>query len=248
MEYKNYSPDVWEQIDRALDFVLQQESQPIAAFDADGTLWDIDLGETYFHYLIDHKLVPLPPEPWEHYQTMKADPAGPQKAYLWLAQILKDVPLSTALEWSKKAVHEINLPYFPEQKKLIEHLVSKGVSIYIVTASVKWAVDPGAELLGLSAASVIGVETEVKDGIITDIQKGQITYRSGKAEALKKATGGKAPFLSSGNTMGDWHLLEAASHIRLAVSASTPDDKLFRTEQELQRNAQNKGWISHRFV
>jgi phosphoserine phosphatase len=247
MDYKNYSPAIWDQIHKTLDTILQQDSKPVAAFDADGTLWDTDLGEGFFDYLIAHKLVPLPQDPWEHYEEMKKDPAGPERAYLWLAQILKDVPLDTVLKWSHDAVKENPVPFFPEQKKLVELLISKGVNVYIVTASVKWAVDPGSEIVGLSPENVIGIETEVVSGKVTDKQKGIITYKNGKWEALMKRAH-KRPFLASGNTMGDWHLLESATHLRLAVTAARPDDRLFRTEQELQKNAAAQGWITHKFA
>jgi phosphoserine phosphatase len=248
MKYKTFSPDIWAQINKTLDLVLQQDSQPVAAFDADGTLWDIDLGENFFEYIIQNKLVSLPPDPWEHYETMKRDPAGPQKAYLWLAQILKGQSLAKAQAWASKAVSELNpLPVFPEQKKLIELFLSRGVQILIVTASVKWAVEPGARALGLSDDHVIGIETSVENSMITDQLKGLITYRQGKAEALLKRTGGKKPFFSSGNTFGDLALMEASTRLRLAVTSSVPDDRLFRSEQELYSEAQKRGWMHHRF-
>lgn len=248
MKYKVFDSFIWDQIHKTLDVVLQQDLHPVAAFDADGTLWDTDLGESFFSYLIEKKLVPLPTDPWEHYQAMKMDPGGPQKAYLWLAQILKGIPFTQVQEWSQSSLqHEGPLPYFSDQKKLIELLISKKVSVYIVTASVKWAVEPGAQFLGLSPEQVLGVETEIQDGKITERQKGVITYREGKTEALLKVTGGKKPFLSSGNTMGDWQLLEAATHLRLAVSASPADSRLFRTEQELYRAAKQRSWLTHRF-
>lgn len=248
MKYKNYSSDLWAQIHKSMDRILQQDSQPVAAFDADGTLWDLDLGETFFQYLIQDKLVSLPTDPWEHYEALKKKPAGPQEAYLWLAQILKGHSLAQVQEWASKAVQEMNpLPIFPEQKKLIELFTSAGVKVFIVTASVKWAVEPGAKLLGLSHDQVLGIETESDGGLITDRQKGLITYRQGKADALLKITNGKKPFFSTGNTFGDLALLELSTDIKLAVTSTVPDDRLFRSEQELFTEATQRGWLKHRF-
>jgi phosphoserine phosphatase len=103
-------------------------------------------------------------------------------------------------------------------------------------------------MLGLPKDSVIGVETEIQDGIITDQQKGLITYRQGKVDELLTKTNGKKPFFCSGNTMGDFQLLQAATHLSLAVSAASRDDKLFKTELELQENAEKFSWLSHRFI
>nr|BFD61494.1 hypothetical protein BdHM001_01750 [Bdellovibrio sp. HM001]BFD65228.1 hypothetical protein HAGR004_02500 [Bdellovibrio sp. HAGR004] len=247
MKYKDYSTDIWKRIDTILDLVLKEDSAPVAAFDADGTLWDTDLGETFFHHQIDNRLVQLPPDPWEHYQTMKA--ADPTKAYLWLAQICRGQKLEQVHQWAIDAVKgHFPVPVFTEQKRLIDLFLSKGVRIYVVTASVKWAVEPGAEMLGLSKDDVIGVETVVENGTITDIQKGLITYKQGKVDALLERTGGKKPFFASGNTMGDYQLLQSATHLGLAVSAAARDDKLFKTEKELQEYAEKHSWLSHRFI
>ncbi|MBO9668395.1 MAG: haloacid dehalogenase-like hydrolase [Bdellovibrio sp.] len=247
MKYKDYSSDIWSSINSTLDQVLKEQSHPVAAFDADGTLWDIDLGENFFHYQIDNKLVALPPEPWEHYQAMKAD--NPQKAYLWLAQICKGKSLDEVQAWAKQAVAQsAPIPVFTEQKKLIDLFLSRGIEIYIITASVKWAVEAGASLMGLKHDNVIGIETAINNGIITDLQKGLITYRQGKVEALLKRTGGRLPFFASGNTMGDYQLLQASTHLSLAVSAASRDDRLFKTEAELATEAENNGWLSHRFI
>ncbi len=247
MKYKDYSSDIWTAINNSLDQVLKEQEQPIAAFDADGTLWDIDLGETFFHYQIDNKLVQLPADPWNHYESMKAE--DPRKAYLWLAQICQGKTLTEVQQWAKAGVQDAApIPVFSEQKKLIQLLLSKGVKVYVITASVKWAVEAGADLVGLDHDNIIGVETEVQNNIITDKQKGVITYRQGKVDALLAKTGGKAPFLASGNTMGDFNLLESATHLRLAVSAASRDDKIFKTEAELAQNAANKGWLHHRFI
>lgn len=247
MKYKDYSIEVWNRINTTLDQVLKEDSSPVAAFDADGTLWDIDLGETFFHYQIDNKLVQLPPNPWQMYVDMKAE--NPQKAYLWLAQICEGNSLAQIHTWAHQAVQAQNpLPIFSEQRKIVDLFRSRGVQVFIITASVKWAVEPGAELLGLTKESVIGVETLINNDTITNQQKGIITYRQGKVDALLERTNGKKPFFASGNTMGDYQLMESATHLSLAVSAASRDDKLFKTERELQEQAEKHGWLSHRFV
>lgn len=247
MKYKDYSTDIWSRINTTLDQVLKEDSSPVAAFDADGTLWDTDLGENFFQFQIENQLVSLPPQPWEHYQSMKAE--DPRKAYLWLAQICAGQRLDQVHEWAIQALKEhFPVPVFMEQKKLIDLFLSKGVQVYIITASVKWSVEPGAEMLGLKKENVIGVETMIKDDLITKEQKGLITYRDGKVEALLERTSGKRPFFASGNTMGDYHLLQSATHLKLAVSAASRDDKLFKTEQELREQAEKFNWLSHRFI
>lgn len=249
MKYKEFSPQIWKTLQENLDRVLATDPQPVAAFDADGTLWDFDLGETFFQYEIDHKLIPLPKDPWEHYENLKALPGGPQQGYLWLAQIHKGIPIEEVRGWAQKCIEDAKpVPVFSEQKKLIELLLSRGVKVYIVTASIKWAVEPGAALFGISPDQVVGVKTEIVDGLVTDRQHGVITYKEGKVQGLLEYTQGKFPFLASGNTEGDFSLLSSATLTQLAVSAACRDEKLFKTESWLQQRASESGWLSHRFI
>lgn len=247
MKYKDYSDTLWTRISTALDLALKEDSQPIAAFDADGTLWDLDLGENFFHYQIDNKLVSLPPDPWDFYETLKAKDAP--TAYLWLAQICQGQKIELVREWARQAVASVKpIPVFEQQKRIIDLFLSKGVQIYVVTASIQWAVEAGAELVGLGPENVLGVKTEIDNGIISDRQSGLITYRQGKVDALLAATNGKKPFFCSGNTMGDFQLLQGSTQLSLAVSAAARDDKLFRTEAELQEKAAQNSWEYHRFI
>jgi len=247
MKYKAYSKEIWSRINTALDYALAKDSEPIAAFDADGTLWDTDLGEAFFQHQIDHKLVDLPEDPWTHYHELKKK--DPTEAYLWLAQINHGQKLETVQQWAEHAVKEQSpIPVFDDQRKVIDLFLQKGVRIYIVTASITWAVEPGVKLLGLDPKNVIGVETEVVNKVVTKDQKGIITYQMGKVEALLERTGGKKPFFASGNTMSDFQLLNSAGDLALAVSAANQDDRLFKTENDLQKIAMQKSWIHHRFI
>lgn len=247
MKYKDYSDEIWARIKSSLEDVKKNDPNPIAAFDADGTLWDIDLGELFFHHLIDNKLINLPKDPWQHYLDLKTK--DPKIAYLWLAQICQGLELTVIREWARKGVEAASpLPILMPQKKIIDLFLQNDVQVYIVTASITWAVEPGAEIIGLRKDNVIGVETEIQNGVIGALQKGTITYRQGKVDALLERTQGKRPFFCSGNTMGDFELLKAATHSSLAVSAASRDDKIFKTEFELQENAMKNSWLHHRFI
>ncbi|MEQ1722205.1 MAG: haloacid dehalogenase-like hydrolase [Pseudobdellovibrio sp.] len=249
MNYKSFPIEYWAEIEKTISDLKSNNEDLFAAFDADGTLWDIDLGENFFQYQIDHKKVPLPADPWTHYLEMKKINNDPRDAYAWLAQINRGLSESEVLKWAANAFSEVAPnPIFSEQKKLITLLLKNSVKIYIVTASPKLAVVPGAIAMGLSAENVIGVETEVVNGIITDNKIEPITYRQGKVDALLKKTGNVKPFLCSGNTIGDYELLNNSTHIKLAVSAASRDDKLFKSENELLTKAIENNWWRHRFI
>jgi phosphoserine phosphatase len=248
VKYKNYPSVIWDQIRQALDEERKSGKTPVAAFDADGTLWDTDLGESFFKFQISQGLLPnLPANPWRHYRDWK-EAGDPRPAYLWLAQINRGHRLAEVQSWAEKAVAVREpLPIFAEQQKLIELLLKEGVQVWIVTASVKWAVEPGALRLGLRHDQVIGIETAVVDGVVTDKAAGYMTYREGKASAILDKTKGQAPFLCSGNTLGDLSLLECASRIRLAVGASTPGHEMYEAEEKLRVIGRERGWFVHQF-
>lgn len=248
MKYKNFSPQFWELLSKALDQELKTNSNPVAAFDADGTLWDIDLGETFFKWQIANSGLPhLPADPWKYYCDWK-NSGDPRPAYLWLAQINQDQQFEQVQAWAEAAVkaHE-PLPIFPDQMKLIAWLLERNVQVYIITASIKWAVEPGVLRLGLKHDNVLGVATKVEDGVVTDIQDGLITYREGKPTALSERTSGRKPFFACGNTMGDLALLESATRLQMAVGAARPEQELFETEENLRLEAKSRGWLVHQF-
>lgn len=245
----NKKPFPKEKLQKLLDDLerYRPRGRAVAAFDADGTLWDTDLGEMLFGYQVDKRLVPLPEDPWGHYNWLKEHKSHPE-AYLWLAQINQGVPLTQVRQWALEAVDQhLPIPVFESQQAVLKKLRELDVEVYIVTASIKWAVEPGARLLGLDDDQVIGIETHVVDGIVTDKQKGVITYREGKPEALLAKTGGVRPYFASGNTEGDKWLLESALDLRLVMSASPIGSENWPTESAMLKMALENKWHYHRF-
>lgn len=249
MNYKNFPEDYWKQIKETVAALKAKNVPLVAAFDADGTLWDTDLGESFFQYQIDEKLVSLPEDPWSYYYDLKKINNDPRDAYVWLSQINAGKTVDQVRGWAQESFDRIQPnPIFAEQRKLVEYLVSNSVQVYIVTASIKWAVEPGARALGLTSDNVIGVETKIENNVFSKEKILPITYRQGKTEALMMRTRNVAPFLCAGNTIGDYELLQAATHFKLAVSAASRDDRLFKAENDLQTMAVEKNWWRHRFI
>lgn len=235
----------WREVEAMVRSARERQVRPIAAFDADGTLWNTDLGEALFDYQIRNKLLKgLPADPWAHYQNLKVEQSH-EVAYLWLAQINAGLPIEQVRAWASEAVAKMHpVPLFKEIKELIALLKSLECEVYIVTASIKWAVEPGAALVGLGPQNVIGIETAVENGVVTERQKGPITYKRGKVDGLLHRTDGFAPFLCAGNTEGDLHLLEAAMELRIVVAGSPENDRNYSTERHMLSLANQRGWIA----
>lgn len=237
--------------------------RPVAAFDADGTLWDRDAGEAFFQWQLDNcQFSNLPADPWAHYRNWKKkDPHG---AYGWLAQISAGAPLSTVRTWAEACYRSHQpWPVFRSIRGLFEKLHEQGFEIFVVTASVKWAVEPMAlHLLGVPHDHVLGVETDCVVGasatnpsseelIVTDRVRLPITYRQGKVDALLKATGGRKPAIAAGNTIGDIALLESATDLKLMIQSQSPliseDAELAASEKKLRDHGRPLGWRLHAF-
>ena len=239
---KELTPDNFEPLKEAIDKALSEGAEPFAAFDADGTLWDTDIGENFFKYQAEKKLVQLPDDAWNYY--LEWHEREPIPAYLWLAQINKGNAVTDVQGWAQDALASMeNVPVFHHMRELIKYLKSKHVHVKIVTASVKWAVEPAALLVGLHKDDVIGIKTKVHHGIITDEQCGPITWREGKVEGILEATGGKKPFFCAGNSTGDSFLLDCASHVALAHCATKPDNPIHQTELDLLAEAEKNDWF-----
>ena len=247
--FKDFTVDFLRNIELEIEAHIKKGTPPYyAAFDADGTLWNIDAGETFFQYQIEHSgLRDLPPDPWAYYHQWKEK--DPPAAYLWLAQINKGHSLSQVRNWAQECLKkQKNWPIFPAQLRLIQWLRSQGVRVFVVTASIKWAVEPFAQRLGFHYDDVIGVETKIHNGIVTDEISGVITWKEGKSQALLEKTQGVLPLLCAGNTMGDASLISCSQLIKLAVSCSVEGDELFETELSLQKMARENQWLSHSFL
>ena len=252
MEYKDFSDEAWSFITQKIDEAVKKPGPHFAAFDADGTLWDNDAGNAFFDYEIDNKLVPLPPEPWKHVYGLKE--VDPRKAFLWLAQIHKGVPITKVRQWAQDSYTSRNgIPCFPAIQKLVAYLKSKNVQVYVVTASVKWAVEPCVAQLNIPFENVLGVQTKIENGIVTDIQDGPVTYREGKSQAILEKTNNIRPILSCGNTMGDYWLLDIATHVPLAVRTEShevafKDRDILNQEKALYHEAIQRKWLTHNFL
>lgn len=244
---KRFSPAFRKQIYDQLDLVLQKSKAPLyAAFDADGTLWDFDLGEGFFHYQIENCDLELPKDPFQHYLDLKK--ISPPIAYVWLAQINAGKSLSQVRAWANACVTAAQpLPIYEDVRELIQYLQNKNVEIFVVTASIKWAVEPGAALLGIAQDHVLGVQTRVDKGIVTAEPYGEMTWKQGKATALLQATKGVAPIFCAGNTNGDIDLISASSGVQLCLQSSIQGDSLFEAEEDLRKHAALKKWPHHLF-
>ena len=247
MKNKMYPETFWSDLKTAILKAKEESKGPyLAAFDADGTLWAEDVGKAFFKYQIQSGQINLPQNPWDYYHSLKAK--DKTHAFLWLAQINAGQSEDQVRKWAEEAFLEFkNFSYFKAQKELVHFLKLQGFEVYIVTASIQWAVEPAARRYDIDEKHVIGVKTRIENGKITDELEGVVTFGEGKPKEFLSRTGGVPPLLASGNTRADLPLLESATHIQLAIRSQKEGQKLFETEQILFQESQKRGWWTFQF-
>ncbi|MGE3973636.1 MAG: HAD family hydrolase [Bdellovibrionales bacterium] len=249
--YKSFSKELWSNIKSRVDQALRQPGPHYAAFDADGTLWPLDAGETFFRYQIKEGIPYRPPEmtgdPWDHYCAVKK--VDVPASCLLLAQINKGLKLTEVRQKAQKCFETTtHFPVHESQRELIAYLQDKKVEVFVVTASIKWAVEPFAKSMGIDAGHVLGIEVTEEGGVLTDQGVYPLSVDAGKATVLLERTKGVRPILASGNTTHDAHLVETASTAPLAVASALPGEVNVATEARLKGIAQEKGWLHHSFA
>lgn len=236
------------QIQKKIDNALLDAKNPTAVFDADGTLWNNDVGFGFFNYQINNQLLAnLNKDSFRKHESQYNNLNTRHKALLWLAQINKGVKLSTLRSWIKDYIKSISpMAFIPEQMQLIKYLQKKHIKIFVVTASLKWIIEEATRDLGIPMENCIGVCTKIQNKVVTDIQSGEITWGDKKLIEFLKHSNGVNPLLASGNSMGDLSLLENASCVSLAVSKSNKCDELdehYAAEKQLLDIALKKDWF-----
>lgn len=232
-----YTNLIKENIEAALK---DPDANKIAAFDADGTCWFSDVGRDFFDYQIEKNYFTGPSLTWADCRAEEAKSMA--RGLFWMAEILAGFRLDD-LRDVVAAYNKVVRPTFIEhQREIIRFLLEKGVKVYIVTASVKWVVEAGLLELGIPHENVIGIETEVVDGVITKKQKGHLSWQAGKVDALLSHTGGLKPFFVSGNTMSDYPMMQLSTHLRQTIRSAKPGDEVYDGECTALTHAKENKW------
>lgn len=209
----------------------------LAAFDADGTLWNGDLGEAVLLDLIAARRLRDPPrDPWAEYVALFE--RGPAEAFAYAGRLMAGLSEVEVRETSARVfATEFAKQVFPETRWLLETLVGKGWDVYIVSASNRWSIEVAAEVLGLPADRVVALDLETERGILTDRVCLPVPTLEGKP-ALLRTRAGRNPDLAFGNSTLDLPLLLAAA---LPVAVGLLPGPLGRPNPFLVQAAQ-RGW------
>jgi phosphoserine phosphatase len=217
--------------------------KPVAVFDADGTLWQNDVGEGFFMWLIKNKKlvgVDYSKDIYKEYETILAK--EPDKAFSMAVAIMAGIKEDDLKIWAEEHFDTFKNNVYPKQKELIKKLQDAGVDVWIVSASNKWSVDAGAKYMGIDSDHVIAMNVKVLNGKLTDELLPPVLHGPGKVEAIKKYIGNKIDFVC-GNSMSDYDMLAFSSSFSLIIN---PSEKIItigdNKNTSLLKESKKNGW------
>ncbi|MBI5883365.1 MAG: HAD-IB family phosphatase [Elusimicrobia bacterium] len=223
---------------RALEAFLDKGPAGPVVFDADGTLWADDVGGAFLRWLVaERKLVNADGKDlYADYEArMRRDKArGCAFAATVMEGMKEDEVRRLAEEFFSR--HFFGRIYKP-MAELVERLRASGRQVWIVSASNRWIASAGAEYLGIEPERVLGIDLEVKDGVLTGKTRRPIPYASGKVAAIKKSIG-RRPALAVGGSSGDAAMLRYSGGPAVLVIHGD------RTDPKLLKLGRKKGWLT----
>ena len=223
----------------AILLLMAEPGRKLACFDADGTLWNEDIGEAFFRWLIAGRLLPnrdCASDLWAEYERRVDENRA--RGYAWAVQSMAGIPETDIMRWSfQMAAAWPN--YRPAMATLVRGLSESGFDVWIVSATNRWTVRAAAPLMNFDPEKVIGMESVVKDGIMTETMVEPLICNAGKVTAIQ-TTFGRMPDVSFGDSMGDFEMLQAS---RQPIVIGRND----KPNRSLLAEAQTRGWPVHMF-
>ncbi len=235
---------VLEKIKYQLEKTLESRKESLfATFDADGTLWPSDVGRSFFLYQVEKDLLKgktaKPQEDFDRVRVTK----GKKQALCWLAQVQAGISLEQMKGWVSDFLRTKPFEVFLFQKCLIDWFIRKNVQVFVVSSSLKWVLAKALEGYGIPGENIIGVETLVEKGLITDKLVLPAPIHKDKVSAFKRSTSGARPIFCAGNTLSDQALLEYAFPVKLVISTAKKGERNYESERSLLKIAQAKNWF-----
>jgi phosphatidylglycerophosphatase C len=203
-------------------------------FDADGTLWKGDVGESFFIWELDNKKF-LPPQQaqaqqmWQAYTDKRL---SERDMWIAAATLQNGLRESDVQRWAASFFRaNFQDRIFPAMQSAIANLQRRGVRVWIVSASHRWIIEAGADYLHVRRSNVIAISAKVKDGRITGEVINPVPFQAGKVEAIRGHLS-TLPFIAFSDSINDLPMLELATTSRVVIN---PDERLRTT-------AMSRGW------
>src|SRR5579859_5808718 len=178
---------------RLMEFLAAASAATLAAFDADGTLWSVDVGEAFLRWAGEEgklKRWARGGAVWEEYQR-RLDAGKVGQAFELCVTAFAGLRLDEVQAWARFYVDPRWKDYlFPPMRQLVQQLHRREAEVWVVSASPSWVVEPAAALLEIPASRVIAAEPRVEDGVIGEALAAPLPADASKVTALVPAPAG----------------------------------------------------------
>lgn len=233
---------------------LRPGQQPIAAFDADGTLWSPDVADLLWDRLIAARALdrraaaPIARalkgcgqeparDPYRDFPVVRSlrregrYPAGSfLRLMLQALAGLREDDVARHAVLAAAGSPELSTLGSSEVPVMLGKIRALGFRVIIVSGSPRWAVEAAAKPLGIEPPDILAGQVAVVDGVLTDGVLEPLPYGKGKVQAILKRYGA-VPRVSAGNGLGDLPMMEATSDLRVLVD---PTDELATAAEEIR--------------
>jgi len=217
----------------------------VAVFDADFTLWNGDVGTAFFKWMIRHNhLTPRMRQPartlWRDFKRGKI---ADTDAFLQMVTLMQGLPLKRVQELATGFYRQSFAgAEFRPMHALIRKLKRKGITPHICTGSNPWIVAVGAQTFGIPRSHIHGIETKVKDGVLTGVHiDAPVTWREGKRDRMRHDLPQKTIVLAAGDSFsGDSWLLGMAKKAFFVSPSNKYRNPAGRRVAE--KKARARGW------
>ncbi len=196
----------------------------VVAFDADGTLWGLDVGEALLAALDETRTLPGFPNGGAYQEYERRLGASLDDAFGFAAAVMGGLArVDVEARAAAIARHQVAPKLFPWAPRMLAAVRAVGAECWVVSASPRIAVVPGAALLGIPAERVVGVETEGDGDLLSSRLLRPLPCDGGKVEVLRAR--GLKPALAFGDSRFDRPMLEMAT-LGVAVAPTGTDTPL----------------------
>lgn len=210
------------------------------ASDGDGTLWSGDIGEDFFAALLEQRrLLPAVHDALlREAREQGLDASGDSIAVAhrihaaYLAGTFPEERVCEIMTWATAGSPRAEMDRFAQdviraidlEKRLhrealavIEHARSKGIDVYLVSASPRPIVLAAAEIIGIPFTNVVAATERIDaNGIVLCEVDRPIPYGDGKVTRLREKLGARPLYAAMGDNAFDVALL-SASRVPIAI-------------------------------
>jgi len=212
---------------------------PLVVFDADGTIWADDLGETHLKVLQERGAIP----PGDGYSDL-LDEYGARcerdvdDGYAWGTRVLASLPEPEVVQSAREAWRRHSTRLLEPVAGIVRGLAALGAEVAVVSASNRWVIEAAVCDLGIPPSRVVAVDLEREAGRLTPVVVQPMPNGPGKVAAID-AHLGRRPTLAFGNSVHDAPML-AYADLGVVVLATTAEQPHLGLAIEALRS--ERGW------